>query len=74
MGIEIAEVVPVFREMQYLLKQLKFTDIKVTDILSPSPPRLMKILSALMNFSLFRDSVYERFEPLAKEVVRRFII
>ncbi|KAG2214056.1 hypothetical protein INT46_004971 [Mucor plumbeus] len=68
LGIEIAEVVPVFREMQYLLKQLKFTDIKVTDILSPSPPRLMKILSALMNFSLFRDSVYEHFEPLAKEV------
>ncbi|KAI8638857.1 Nuf2 family-domain-containing protein [Parasitella parasitica] len=69
LGVEHVQAIPIFKEMQRFLKKLRFTDFKLTDVLSPTPTRLQKILSALFNYSLFRDTAYDQFKSITEEAV-----
>jgi len=61
---------PVFHELQLFLQKIGFIDFTIVDILSPRSYRLQKMLSAIYNYKLFRESAFKQFELLSKNAVR----
>ncbi|KAL9553720.1 hypothetical protein PS6_003804 [Mucor atramentarius] len=68
-SIEHAEAMPVFHELQLFLQKIGFIDFTIVDILSPRSHRLQKMLSAIYNYKLFRESAFKQFELLSKNAV-----
>lgn len=45
-----------------MLKDIGFTDFEMLDMTHPAPHRLARIMSALVNYAMFRDRRWENFE------------
>lgn len=44
------------------MKDIGFTDFEMLDMTHPAPHRLARIMSALVNYAMFRDRRWEFFE------------
>ncbi|KAI8083405.1 Nuf2 family-domain-containing protein [Gilbertella persicaria] len=63
---DIAEVAIVFHEVKALLEELRCTDIGIVDFTDPSPERIQKLLTAIMNFGVFnKERAAPKSAPLA---------
>lgn len=52
-----------------MLRDIGFTDFEMLDMTHPAPHRLARIMSALVNYAMFRDRRWENFEKGMIEAV-----
>ncbi|KAI8821768.1 Nuf2 family-domain-containing protein [Fimicolochytrium jonesii] len=71
---ESITLVSYYRALRRLMSEIGVDDFSMRDILRPEPPRIRKILSAVVNFGKFREErlgVYEKCTVRGEEIIQR---
>uniref|UniRef100_A0ACD5WVF6 Uncharacterized protein n=1 Tax=Avena sativa TaxID=4498 RepID=A0ACD5WVF6_AVESA len=64
---EAIRVMRLHRKSQAFLESIHFKDLTLTDLLRPTQHRVVQVLSALINFLLYRDEKISLLQPIVRD-------